>query len=50
MPVVGYLEVVIDWPEKATSISKTIQVGEVSVKDVTAEFARTKGMGDGSLE
>ena len=49
IPVVGHLQVVTDWEGRPTSIIETIEVTESSFEEVTPEFAKAEGEGDGSL-
>ena len=49
VPEVGDLSVVTDWSGVAKCIIKTTRVDVVPFRDVSEEFARTEGEGDGSL-
>ena len=50
MPVVGHLQVVIDWDGKPVCIIETDSVEVCKYKDVTAEFAYAEGEGNRSLK
>jgi uncharacterized protein YhfF len=50
MPTVRHLQVVTDWHGNPTSIIEIISVSECKFLEVTAEFAKSEGEGDKSLE
>jgi uncharacterized protein YhfF len=50
MPSAGHLQVVTDWQGVPTSIIRTVDVQEAKFRDVSEEFARAEGEGDGSFE
>ncbi len=50
MPIVGHLQVVIDWNKKPICIIHIDSVETCKYNEVTAEFAYSEGEGDRSLE
>ena len=50
MPVVGHLQVVLDWAKNPVCIIEIISVEESFFSEVTADFAFLEGEGDRSLE
>lgn len=49
LPKVGDLSVVTDWEGNAQAVIETTKVEKVSFDNITAEFAKIEGEGDGSL-
>ncbi|MCE2646940.1 MAG: ASCH domain-containing protein [Burkholderiaceae bacterium] len=49
-PKVGDLSLVTDWTGNPMCIIETTSIEQVSFKEVSEEFAREEGEGDGSLE
>ena len=50
MPAVGDYSVIINWNGEAQCIIRTTSVEIVPFNEVTADFARTEGEGDRSLD
>ncbi|CAH6892915.1 RNA-binding protein [Vibrio chagasii] len=50
MPVIGHLQVVVDWNGKPICIIEIDSVEKCKYKEVTAEFAYAEGEGDRSLK
>ncbi len=50
MPVIGHLQVVVDWSGKPVCIIEIDSVEMCKYSEVTAEFAYAEGEGDRSLE
>ena len=50
LPKVGDLNIIINWQGRAQCIIETKKINLIPFKDVTEEFARVEGEGDGSLK
>ena len=50
LPAAGDYSVIVDWAGEARCIIQTTSVKVVPFNEVTADFARTEGEGDGSLD
>jgi uncharacterized protein YhfF len=50
VPAVGDYSVIIDWTGQAQCVIRTTSIEIVPFNEVTADFARTEGEGDRSLD